>query len=232
MRHLKLLGLGVMMALLLAAFVGATSASATTICVGGAVTGPCTDGHPGGTVVLGSTNSALQVLGSGAASIQCAQSTIHGTAPSGSATTLAIPVTLTYSGCTALSGFIGATVTVHPGCQDRITLLAMYNQAAAPQGSATITIPSGCTITASVPTVSCTMTIPGEQTITGSIAWRNGTTTAPSHATLTSAHVPTIDVHAGGGFGCPAAGAHTGALSGTYKVETPGTSAPGVTLIP
>jgi hypothetical protein len=223
MKQFKTLGLAVMMALVLAACFGATSASATTVCVGGATTAPCPAGsHPGGTVILSSTNSSLLVHG--ASTISCTHSTIHGTAPSTTATTVQIPVTLTYSSCTAF-GIAGASVNVGPACQDKITLTVMTGSAQF------VTIPSGCTIDVSVPAINCTVTIPGEQTIgeNNGIAWTNGTATAFSHATLTNALVTDIVVDPGGGFGCPTAGTHTGTLNGTYKVTSPGT-APGVTL--
>jgi hypothetical protein len=231
MRHLKQAGLAVVVVLALMAGVGATSASATTICVGGSITGPCTDGHPGGAVVLTSTNSSLTVHGS--ISFNCTSSTISGTAPATSATTVTFPVTLAYSGCT-LFGTTGISVVVPANCQaggaNAVKLNVMYNQAAAPQATADVTIPTGCTITISIPSLPCTMTISGDQTI-GQFPITNGSAVTRTTAELGNALVSSILVDPGAGFGCPTAGAHTGTLGGTYSVTTPAT-APGVTIIP
>jgi hypothetical protein len=219
MKHLKQVGLA--MALVLVACAGATSASATTL-------------SPAGAAVLTSTNSSLTVHGS--SSINCSTSTISGTIPSTTATTITIPVTLAYSGCTAF-GIAGATVTVPAACSatgaSAVKLNVMYNSATAPQANATVTIPSGCTITVSVPAITCTITFAGEQTVgaSGGITFTNGTSTTKSFATLTSALVPSVVSDAGGGFGCPSAGAHTGTLNGTYTVTTPAAN-PGVTVAP
>jgi hypothetical protein len=230
MKHLKQAGLAAVMALVLVACVGASSASATTICVGGTITGPCTDGHPGGAVALTSTNSSLLVHG--ASSINCTHSAITGTAPATTATTLTIPVTLEYSSCTAF-GVAGATVTVPANCRvggaNAVTLSVMWNQATAPQATASVTIPTGCTITVNVPLITCTVTISGHQTING-ITITNGNSTTATSAELESALLSSAVVHPGGGFGCPTAGAHTGTLLGTYLVSSP-SAAPGVTVI-
>jgi hypothetical protein len=229
MTHLKKLGLAALLALSLVACVGATSASATTICVGGTITGPCTDGHPGGAVTLTSTNSSLSVTGS--STINCTSSTITGTAPATTATTLSIKVSLAYTGCTAF-GIIPATVTIPANCQaggaNPLLLNVMWNQTTAPQASASVTIPTGCIPQVDIPTASCTLTFPGDQTISP-IAWNNGTTTTFSFAELAGAAVATIE-SSGGTSGCPTAGAHTGSLNGTYRVSSP-TPAPGVTVI-
>jgi hypothetical protein len=236
MKHLKKVGFATLSALIVAACVGATSASATTICVGGGVTAPCTDGHPGGAVTLASTNSSLAVSGGG--TVSCNTSTISGTAPSTTATWLSFPVTLSYSGCTAF--FFPASVTVPANCSatgaNPIRLDAMYNQAAAPQGVGLVTIPAGCDITVEIPSIGCDLTVAGPQTIgnggtgTGGISWTNGNSSTRSSASLNSATLPTIESN-GVGFGCPSAGAHSGTLTGTYSVTSPAT-APGATLIP
>jgi hypothetical protein len=234
MKQLKTLGLAAVLALVVVACIGATSASATTICVGGAVTAPCTDGHPGGAVVLTSSNGVLQVHGGG--TVQCTDSTISGTAPATSAASLSIPATLAFANCTAF--LFPATVTVGEPCHTAATqprLDVTWNQAAAPQASATVTLPVGCHITVDIPAISCTLTVTGGQTIgnggagAGGIAWTNGTASAKSSAHVNNALLP--DVHSsGGGFGCPSAGTHSGTLAGTYSVVTPA-AAPGVTVI-
>jgi hypothetical protein len=223
MRHFKTVGLAVTMALVLVACVGATSASATTICVGGAITGPCTDGHPGGTVVLSSSNSQLGV--SGGSTIQCTSSIIHGVAPATSSTWLQIPVTLGYSGCTAF-GIFTANVTVHPSCQHRVTLDVMFRNVQ--DSEVVVTLPTNCTFTVSVPAISCNVTIHGPDSF--GATWTNGNASTKSSAIINNATLHNVTVHPGGGFGCPTAGAHHGLLSGTYTVQTPA-AAPGVTVI-
>jgi hypothetical protein len=234
MQHLKKLGVAAVMALVVVACAGVTSASATTICVSGTVTGPCTDGHPGGAVTATSTNSQLAVSGGG--TVACSNSTISGTAPATTATTIAIPVTLTYTGCNAF-GF-SATVTVGEPCHtagSQPILDVMFLTASAPQAVGTVTLPAACDFTVHIPLISCTVTITGGQTIgnggtgTGGIAWTNGNSTTKSFASLNNAVVP--DVHSsGGGFGCPSAGTHTGTLTGAYTVTSPAAN-PGVTVI-
>jgi hypothetical protein len=224
-KRLATVGLAAAMVSMSMASLGASPVAATTLCVGGAITAPCTDGHPGGAFTLTSSNFALAVHG--ASTFQCTSSTISGTAPATAATTLSIPVTLAYSGCVVF-GISPITISVPAACQERITLKAMFIQAAAPQGSASLTVPSGCTITTSQPSISCTMTVSGEQTV--GATWANGTATARSHLTLTSTPALALVVEPGGGFGCPSAGAHTATLSATYAVTSPVT-APGATLI-
>jgi hypothetical protein len=220
MKHLKQTGLAAAMVLVLLACVGATSASATTI-------------SPANTAfVLTSTNSSLSVHGS--STINCTNGTVGGTTPSGTATTLTIPVTVAYSGCTAF-GVAPASVTVPAACKvggaSAIKLNLMYNSLVDITGA--VTIPSGCTITIHVPVLSCTITISGEQTIGASsgMIWQAGSGSVFAVLELLSALLPSISVDAGGGFGCPTAGAHTGTLNGTYRVTTPST-APGLTVGP
>jgi hypothetical protein len=222
MKHLKQMRLAAAMALVLVGCVGVTSASATTL-------------SPASTAfVLTSTNSSVTVHG--ASSINCTSSTVSGTTPLAPATTVSVPVTLAYSGCTAF-GIAGATVTVPAVCNaagaSAVKLRITYNQASAPQANATVTIPSGCTITVNAPAITCTVTFSGDQTIgaAGGISWTNGTSTVKSFATLSSALVPLITVHTGGGFGCPTPGTRTGTANGTYRVTTPAVS-PGITVAP
>jgi hypothetical protein len=221
MKRLAHAGLAPLMALLLMACVGATSASATTLA-------------PSGTAfTLTSTNSSLTVHGS--SGLNCNTATISGTVPATTATTISIPVTLAYSGCTAF-GVNGYFFTVPASCQasgaSAVKLNVMHNQASAPQAAASLTIPAGCTITINAPAITCTMTISGPQTIAaaGGISWTNGTSTVSS-AALTSALVPSITAHTGGSFGCPSPGAHSATLNGTYAVTTPA-SAPGIIVTP
>jgi hypothetical protein len=205
---------------LVMACAGAGSASATTI-------SPAT--------VLSSANSSLTVSGGG--QITCSNATISGTTPPGTAAVLTMNVTLAYTGCTAFFVF-PATVTVPSPCAatggNAVTLHVKYNSST--DIAALVTIPSGCTITASIPGDSCTLTFAGAQTIgngssgTGGISWSNGSSTVRSTATANTATIPSV-ASSGGGFGCPSAGAHTGTLGGSYQVTTPA-AAPGVTVGP
>jgi hypothetical protein len=222
MKRLERVSLALLMALILVACVEAPPASATTIAPSGAA------------FTLTSTNSSWTVHGY--SSFNCTNSTISGTVPSGTATTITIPVTLAYSGCSVF-GVYGYAFTVPASCQaggaSATKLKVTYNQATAPQAGVSLTVPAGCTITMNAPLITCTMTISGEQTVgaAGGIAWTNGGSVVASSATLSAALLPSITSHAGGGFGCPSAGAHTATLGGTYRVTTPAT-APGVTVTP
>jgi hypothetical protein len=200
MKHLKQVGLVV--AMVLVACAGGTSASATTI-------------SPASTAfVLTSTNSSLTVHGS--SSVNCSNSTISGTTPSGTATTLSIPVTLAYSNCTAF-GVAGATATVPAACSatgaSPTHLALMYNSATAPQAGSTVTLTAGCKITINVPLITCTITISGHLTVSG-LDFTNGSSLVRSFLRLSGVFVGSIAVDFGGGFGCPTGGAHTGTLNG------------------
>jgi hypothetical protein len=233
MMRLEKLGLAAVLALSLVVCVGATSATATTICVGGTITAPCTNGHPGGAFTLVSTTTSLTIHGS--STFNCTNSSITGTAPATLATTVSIPVSLSFSGCTNF-GILPFTFTVPANCQaggaTPVRLNMMGNQATAPQAAANLTIPSGCAIGIDVPAASCTLTLSGDQTIgaASGIAWTNGSSTTFSTARLTAALVPTVE-SSGGTSGCPVPGAHTGTLNGTYRVSSP-TPAPGMVINP
>jgi len=229
------------MALVLVACVGATSASATTVCVvGTAHTANCPAGQgAGGAITVKSTNAGFAVAGT---QWSCTTSTIAGTAPATSSTTLSWPITLRYGAGTSPPGSCtgpwGAALTwtpnaaCDPGGVAPITLNVSDN---AGSPFATWSLPSGCTITINIPAVGCTMTISGPQTIgngttgTGGIAWTNGTGGAFSTAVLNS---PTFTAVSNGvGILCAPAGTHTGTLTGTYTVISPAT-APGATVQP
>jgi uncharacterized lipoprotein YbaY len=223
MKHLKASGLVAAMALVVAC-AGAASASATTI-------------DPASTAFsLTGTNVQLAVSGGG--TIVCADSIISGTTPSGTTITLSARINLSFNDCN-MGGF-PATVFVPSACSTAgaspIHLNVKYNGTTAPQASATLTVTSGCTITADIPTIVCTITFSGEQTIgngtsgTGGIGITNGTSTIKTVVGLNSATIPSA-ISSGGGFGCPSAGAHTGTLSGPYRVTAP-SSNPGITITP
>jgi hypothetical protein len=231
MRHLKQLGLAAVMAIVVVASAGATSASATTICVGGAVTAPCTDGHPGGAVALTSTNVSFSIHGGFAFS--CTDSTITGTAPATSATTVSFSVTPAWSGCTALAP---VTITTSEGCSTAATaprLNLMWNQAAAPQAAAQLALPAGCDIDIAIPAFGCTMVATGGQTIgngssgAGGLGWTNGVPSTSSRLDLSAALVANVDSN-GVGAVCPTAGAHSLTLTGSYNIAS---GAAGVTVV-
>jgi hypothetical protein len=241
MRSIKTLGLALAMALVLVACVGATSASATTICVVGTTqTANCPAGEgAGGAVTVKSTNASFTVAGQ---TWSCTTSSIAGTAPATSSSTVSWPVALRYGAgtspagsCTSF-GFVNRTITPNAACDPGgvapITL-NVSDSAGAPL--TTWSIPSGCTITINIASIGCTMTISGPQTIgngpagAGGISWSNAT---PPNFSTTTLNSPTFNVVSNGiGFGCPAAGAHTGTLTGMYTVTSPNT-APGATVQP
>jgi hypothetical protein len=240
MRHLKVMGLVATLACAIVASIGVSPAAATTACVSGTVVAPCTGGHPGGAFVLTGTGTGAPTgfsLGiSGAPTILCSDTQISGTAPATSATTLSIPVSLTQTNC---SFGIPMVATAPTACQahgaSAIRLNLMWNQSAAPQGSMSLTIPSGCTITYENAAIACTLTIAGPQTIgnggtgVGGGGWTNGVSPVFSSADFNSMTIPLV-TSSGGNPACPAAGAHTGFLGGQMSVASP-TSAPGMTLI-
>jgi hypothetical protein len=217
------------------AAVGATPASATTVCVAGTVTAPCTGSHPGGAFNLEAPSFTLDP-GSGGTAIQCAGAQISGTAPATSATTLTWPIGLFFGLCS--TGGIATGISVNPVCgtstsSSPMTLNATWNQVAQPVGSFTLTLPPTCTIAFNIRLLSCTVTITGGQTIgnggsgAGGLGWTNGSASAFSRLDVNGA--ATAYTSSGGGFGCPTAGAHTGALTATFQVQS--ASTPGVTLI-
>jgi hypothetical protein len=227
----RLRSLCLLLAVLGAAIAAApTSASATTLCVSGTTSGPCPAGHPGGAFTLTSTNLTWAYPG-GSLSFLCTDSTISGTAPTTSATTLSIPVTLSVGGCALFTGSI--SVTVPPACQATgatpIRLNVMYNQATAPQASLSLTLPAGCTIT-TLWGGACDIAIAGPQTL-GQVgmSWTNGSATTSSSMDLATAVVPMAD--GSGAPACPTNGTRGATMTGTFRVSTP-FPAPGVTVIP
>jgi hypothetical protein len=213
MRHLRKLGLAT--AMTLAATCGMVStASATTI----------EPANIEGT--LASTNSQLSVDPENAP-VKCTGSSITvTTGPDTTATWASATIdTLTYTNCTALSGLVAASVTPSEGCHTpagRLTLHADGNVGI-------ITIPLSCSFDIAIPSVGCTLTVTGGQNIgngtagAGGIQWTNLST--KSAADLNSAIVENVDSN-GTGIGCPAAGHHTGTLTGIYNI----TSATNVTV--
>jgi hypothetical protein len=199
------------------ACVGATPAAATTL--------------DGGAFTMSSTNLTWTFHGS--STISCSASTISGTTPAGTATTLSVPVTLSIGGCS----LFGTSMQVTPseGCGTAATsarMDIMQNQVAAPQASVQITLPVGCNLDLSIPAAGCTTTITGGQTIgngaasgTGAIGWTNG---APkSSFALTQALIPDLESNSGSPI-CPLAGTSSATLTGSFSV----TSATNVTVTP
>jgi hypothetical protein len=216
MKHLKQAGL--VMALVLVACVGATSASATTI-------------EPTGTAVtLTSTYSNLVIHG--APTLSCTGSTITGTTPTISAASLTIPINLNYTGCSAFSSLVVTTITVPAVCTAAGASAVKLNVTGetATTATADVFIPAGCTITLETPAIFCTTTISGPQT-TGQFNIMNGNASTRTSGTLSGALLDAIVDNTAGTFGCPTAGAHTGTLNGTYNVTTPAAN-PGITVTP
>jgi hypothetical protein len=209
-----------LVALLAAAAVactGATPVAATTL--------------DGGAFTLTATQLMWSVHGS--LTFFCADSSITGTTPAGSASALLVPVTLSYNGCNVLGA--GVSVTPSEGCHTAATsplMMITQNQVVAPQASVRIILPAGCNIDLSIPATACTMTITGGQVIgngttgVGGIGWTN---LAPkSTLDLTQALVTDLDSNGGGAIPCPTAGTHSATVTGAYKV----TSATNVTVTP
>jgi hypothetical protein len=215
MKDFKKLGVAVLAAAAVGCL-GATPASATTL--------------DGGAFTLSATNWTW-AFHNGLA-VSCINSTMSGTTPAGTATTVSVPVTFAMSGC----NFSGVNMFVSPneGCHTPATsprLDIMRNQAAAPQASVQITLPVGCNIDLAIPAFGCTMSITGGQTIgngttgAGGINWTNQAPHSVAH--VTQALIPTIDSN-GMGILCPPAGTGSATASATFTV----TSATNVTVTP
>jgi hypothetical protein len=213
MKHLMKLGLATAMTLV--ATCGMVSvASATTI-------------EPANTEgTLFSSNSVLSVDPEGAP-VSCSSSTITiDTGPLTQTTWASATITtLTYTGCSALNGLIAANVTPSEGCHTPVGRPILHGMTVNPASAiGTITLPAACSIDIAVPAVGCTLTVTGGQNIgndtagAGGIQWTN--LGPKSRAHLNNAVVEKVDSN-GTGFGCPAAGNHTGTLSGTYNVTSP-----------
>jgi hypothetical protein len=217
MSSLRKSGLLALLAAAVMACAAATPASATTL--------------DGGAFTMTSTN--LVWTFHWGVSISCTSNTISGTTPSGTATTLSVPVTLSYGGCN-LSG-TPTLVTPSEGCGTAATtprLDIMQNQVTAPQASVQITLPAGCNLVLSIPAAACSITVTGGQTIgngaatgAGSIGWSNSS--LKSTFAMTQALVPDVD-SSGGSPLCGGVGTNSGTLSGIYVVS----SATNVTVTP
>jgi hypothetical protein len=225
----KLIGaVGICMAIAVAG-VGATPASATTICVAGTShTAACSNASmgPGGRMTLTSTDTTLRLGPGSVPAIVCSHSTLTGTAPATTATTVSTPSTLRYGGCTMNGGW-DATVfpgsACNPGGSAPITF-ALNVHGGSP--FSVLTVPAGCTITANAPGLFCTMKIVGPQTIgngtigAGGQSWINGTASTVSRDTINN---DTLTVTSSGGvLGC-LGGTLRSTLSGTSTVTTPAT---------
>jgi hypothetical protein len=214
MKHLKKLGLAT--ALTMAATSGMVStASATTV-------------EPANSeVTLVSTNTTFTVDPEGAP-ITCSSSIVTGDTGPLTHTTWASAVkktTVTVSGCTALSGFLVASVTSSEGCQTPAgTPIVHAMGVSVTTALAVITLPAICSFDIALPSIGCTLTITGGQTIgngtagVGGIRWTN--LNPKSSIDFNSVTVAQTDSN-GVGFGCPAAGVHTGTLSGILNLTSP-----------
>jgi len=198
MKYLKMLGLAVVAAAALMAFVGASSASATTL--------TCTNPPgtkvtcPAGTTIHATAESSL-TLKAGFANITCTESTVHGlTSNTGSATeTVKGNIeALTFGAC-------NATVNVI-----KKGSLEIHTQNATANNNGTLT-GTGSEVTVSTLGVSCvygTPTATDLGTLTGSTSRGGSTATMDISAELTKIS---------GGFAC----ANPAHWEGSYTVTSP-----------
>lgn len=112
MKYAKILGLALVAAAALIAFVGAGSASATVLCKNG--TSPCSEIYGAGTTIKGKSTNA--VLTSNLATVACTESntTAEVTNQGSASTTVTGTITaLSFSGCTASAGTVSCEVSVN-----------------------------------------------------------------------------------------------------------------------
>lgn len=126
---------------------------------------------------------------------------------------------------------LASTLTTAAACDPGGAAPINFNvTAASPTGApfSTLTIPSGCTITARIPALGCTVQITGPQTIgngttgVGGQTWVNGTSLAPSRDHINGDTLTTTS-NGVGAPACPSAGSHSATLIGTYTVTSPAT---------
>jgi hypothetical protein len=109
-RYLKLMGLAALMAAALTAFLGASSASAVTLCK--ANENPCSNDYAAGTTISGSlVANTKAVLLSGIGNVECEESTVSGkTSELSGSPLMGLIESLTFAKC--LLGSTSCTVTV------------------------------------------------------------------------------------------------------------------------
>jgi hypothetical protein len=214
---------------------GASTASATTLCVvGSPPSGSCPAGSgPGGAFALTSGNATFNV-GGGVGTVTCRSAAISGTAPAiSSSTSITVPVSLTWAGC---SGPLGAaTVAISASCRATSTPPTMTFDFNGGRPYTFEKLPQGCDIQITFLAVACQVTIAGPATIgngtpgPGGQQWINGSArlTTPSRDVFNNDVVAYTNSAA-----CPG-GPRTspGTYSATYTVTTPATS-PGMTVEP
>jgi hypothetical protein len=102
MKYLKILGLAVVAAMAMMAFIGAGTASATGGVVCSTATNPCTSQWPTGTTLDASLVGSAKLTAEGVTLDTCTGGTVHGPLDQGSATTMArwTVSTLDWSNCT------------------------------------------------------------------------------------------------------------------------------------
>jgi hypothetical protein len=217
MRSSKMLGLAVMAALALTAFVGAGTASATRLCsVAGTgtptVCSPATNVKPSGTVISAAKKTGTNVVltTSGGAvnpTLTCTASTVSLTTTSaGGGAGVNVTgnlTTLTFTGCTSTSP---------SGCSSSATVSGLPTA-----GFAAWTSGNNGDLTANAPTVRFTCPIfgfpvncsfGGTGSVTGQVT--GGT---PAEVKFTNQAIAAT----GGGFGCPA----SAVWNATYTVSSP-----------
>lgn len=204
MKYLKMLGLAVVAAAAVMAFVGAGSASATTL----TCTNPEGSGTkvvcPAGTEIVATAESSL-LLKAGFANITCTESTVGGkTSNAGSSTETVKGAieTLTFNGC-------NATVTVI-----KKGTLEIHTHTEGVTNSIGTVTGAGSEVTVSTLGVSC---------VYGTSNTDIGTLTGSPHTTSTGVGpTATFDINANlpkisGGFAC----ASPAAWEGKYKITKP-----------
>jgi hypothetical protein len=205
-----------------------SSATNVTVTTGPVI--PVTTIEPANTEVsLTSTNSTW-IVDPENVPVGCNDAIVTGhTGALTQATWAAVTITTqTYNNC-SMAGFF-VNVTPSEGCHTaagRPVLHGMGVNAATAIGA--LTLPATCSIEIDVPIMGCTMTVTGGQTIgngtagAGGIDWTNLSPKSAAH--FNNADIPVVDSNGMGAL-CPAAGTHTGTLSGDYAI----TSATNVTV--
>jgi hypothetical protein len=98
MKYVKMLGLAAVAAMALAAFAGAGTASATTVCTSGTTTSPCLSGQkPYSGKIVAKLKAGTEAVLSGSLSVKCKESVVSGTTNSSGVGTIE---SATFKSCT------------------------------------------------------------------------------------------------------------------------------------
>lgn len=150
-----------------------------------------------------------------------ATSSMTATLPATSSTWVAVPVTLSFSNCTA-NGALPCTFHVGEGCHTAASQPILHVMGiGSNQAMSTITVPNGCNITQTIPSVGCTLTINGPQTISSdTIGFGGMHLTGGSSATihLNNTLIRDMIAHGPTSATCATSPTHTasGTITGTY----------------